>query len=298
MASNSDLFDGMAIFCEVVEANGFAAAAASTGHSASHVSKAVARLEARMGVRLLNRTTRRLSLTDVGRTYYDQARQIVDDARTVRDRIMNIGEKPVGLLRVSAPVSFSQTHINRWLPEFMLAYPDLRIDIEISDRMVDIVAEGFDVVIRASRLDDTSLIARKLTTTRLMTVAAPDYLRRRGTPVTPHELSGHTLIDFSYRKMSGSWEYRGPKGRSLTVAITPTLVCNSAETELAAAVAGAGITRLPSMACEAELKSGELVPILTDFEEPPIGVYALYPSRAHLAPKVRAFVDFLVEKCV
>jgi DNA-binding transcriptional LysR family regulator len=298
MDNNKYLFDGMAIFCEVVEANGFAVAAARMGHSASHVSKAVTRLESRLGARLLNRTTRTLSLTEIGRNYYEQSRQIIDDARAVQSRILNIGENPIGLLRVSVPVSFSQTHTNKWLPEFLQLYPDVRLEVEVSDRLVDIVAEGFDVVIRAARLDDTGLIARKLTTSRLVTVASAEYLQRHGVPETPHDLSGHTLIDFSYRKMAGSWEYRTDNGRSISVAIAPRLVCNSAETELAAALAGAGITRLPSMACEKELASGQLVPILESFAEEPIGVYALYPSRAHLAAKVRAFVDFLVSKCV
>lgn len=287
----------MMIFCEVVEANGFAAAAARLGHSASHVSREVARLETRLGARLLNRTTRRLSLTEIGRTYFEQSRQIIDDAKAVQKRILSVGEKPVGLLRVSVPVSFSQTHINKWLPEFLQAYPDVRLDVEISDRIVDIIAEGFDVVIRASRLDDTGLIARKLMSSRLMTIASPEYLRRFGEPQSPRALQDHALIDFSYRKMAGSWEYRGDKGRPIAVAIKPCLVCNSAETELAAVVAGAGISRLPEMACAKEVEAGLVQPILTRYEEPPIGVYALYPSRAHLAMKVRAFVDFVVTKC-
>lgn len=298
MDTNRNLFDGMTIFCEVVEANGFAAAAAHLGHSASHVSKEVARLETRLGARLLNRTTRRLSLTEIGRTYFEQSRQIIDDAKSVQNRILSIGEKPIGLLRISVPVSISQTHINKWLPEFLQTYPDVRMEVEVSDRMVDIVAEGFDVVIRASRLDDTGLIARKLMTSRLLTVASPAYLERCGEPENPHALSDHALIDFSYRKMSGSWEYRANAGRSISVSISPLLVCNSAETELAAVVGGVGIARLPGMACERELDAGLLVPILTAYEELPIGVYALYPSRAHLAAKVRAFVDFLVAKCV
>ncbi len=297
MDNNKSLFDGMTIFCEVIEANGFSAAAARLGHSASHVSKAVARLEARLGTRLLNRTTRKLSLTEAGWTYFEQSRRIIDDAKAVQDQILSVGDRPMGLLRVSAPVSFSRNHIDHWLPEFLQACPEVRLEIDVSDRMVDIVAEGFDVVVRAGRLDDTGMIARRLKTSRLLTLASPDYLQRFGEPESPHDLGDHTLIDFSYRKMASSWEYRTGKGRSISVAVAPRLICNSAETELAAALAGTGITRLPSMACEAEIASGRLVPILADYEEPPIGIYALYPSRAHLAAKVRAFVDFLVTKC-
>ncbi|MEX3008540.1 LysR family transcriptional regulator [Hoeflea sp. TYP-13] len=297
MDNNRDLFDGMAIFCAVVDANGFAAAAERLGHSASHVSKEVARLEARLGARLLNRTTRTLSLTDVGQTYYEQAHRIVEDAREIRNSILSIGDKPMGLLRVSVPVSFARNYLDGWLPEFMRTYGDVRLHVEASDRMVDVVAEGFDVVVRAGRLDDTGLIARKLMMSRLLTVASPQYLTRNGTPDTPGALVDHTLIDFSYRKTATVWEYGRPGAKKVSVSVSPRLVCNSADTELAVALAGVGITRLPSMACERELASGALVPLLTRFEEEPIGVYAIYPSRTHLAAKVRAFVDYLSDKC-
>ncbi|WP_419911012.1 LysR family transcriptional regulator [Hoeflea sp.] len=297
MNDNKNLFDGMIIFCAVVDANGFAAAGEQLGHSASHISKEIASLEERLGVRLLNRTTRTLSLTDIGRTYYEQASAIIDDARDIRDRILAVGDTPMGLLRVSVPVMFARNYLDAWLPQFMDAFPSVRLHIEASDRMVDVVAEGFDVVVRAGRLEDTSLIARRLMTSRMLTVASPGYLARRGTPETPSDLTGHTLIDFSYRRSATTWEYRGAGENRLSITVTPTLVCNSADTELAVALAGAGITRLPSMACEKELASGALVPILTRYEEEPIGVYALYPSRVHLAAKVRAFVDFLAARC-
>ena len=297
MTNNKDLFDGMAVFCAVVDANGFSAAAERTGHSASHVSKQVSRLEERLGVRLLNRTTRTLSLTEVGQTYYEEAQRIVEDAREIQNRILSLGDRPSGLLRVSVPVSFAHNYLDHWLPEFMRTYVDIRLHVEASERMVDVVAEGFDVVVRAGRLEDTDLIARRLMTSRLLTVASPQYLARNGTPETPAELSDHTLIDFSYRKSATRWDYGGEGQRKHFVTVAPRLVCNSAETELAAALAGVGITRLPSMACERELDSGALVPLLGRFEEEPIGVYAVYPSRIHLAAKVRAFVDFLAEKC-
>ncbi|WP_136658948.1 LysR family transcriptional regulator [Nitratireductor sp. XY-223] len=297
MKNNKDLFDGMIIFCAVVDANGFAAAAERLGHSASHISKEIARLEERLGARLLNRTTRTLSLTEVGRVYYEQASMIVEDAREIRNRIVAAGDTPTGLLRVSVPVSFARNYLDAWLPDFMETFKNVRLHVEASDRMVDVVAEGFDVVVRAGRLDDTGLIARRLMTSRLLTVASPDYLSRQGTPQTPAELTGHTLIDFSYRRIATTWEYMGAGDKKVSVSVAPRLVCNSAETEMAAALAGVGITRLPSMACETEIASGALVPILTRYEEDPIGVFALYPSREHLAAKVRAFVDFLAARC-
>lgn len=296
MSINNDVFDGMIVFREVVEADGFTAAARNLGHSPSHVSKAIARLEDRLGARLLNRTTRTISLTEIGQVYYEQARQIIDDAREAQHRISSAGERAFGLLRVSIPVSFGLTYLNGWLPEFLDMYPDIKLKIEASDRIIDIVAEGYDVVVRAGQLDDAEFIAKRLMTSRRMTVAAPDYLERQGLPKNPAELSEHVLIDFSYRHLSGFWDYAGEGGNAIRVPVSPRIVCNSAETELALAVAGVGITRLPGMACRAALAGGDLVAILETFEEPPIGIFAVYPSRSHLAAKVRVFVDFLDDK--
>jgi len=296
MSSNGAVFDGMIVFCEVVEAAGFSAAAQRLGHSASHVSKEIVRLEDRLGARLLNRTTRTVSLTDDGRIYYEHARRVVDDARDAESAILSVKDKPLGLLRVSVPVSFSLNYLNQWLPEFLDAYPEVNLEIEASDRIVDIVAEGYDVVVRAGQLDASDLIAKKLLTSRRLTVASPAYLRERGEPSRPDELVGHTLIDFSQRKIASIWSYSGEGGREIRVHVQPRVVCDSGETELALAVSGVGITRLPSLACQKELDSGALVTILTGFEKPPLGVWAVYPSRSHLAAKVRAFVDFLDSK--
>ena len=296
MSNNDHVFDGMVVFCEVVEAAGFTAAAKNLGHSASHVSKEVARLEDRLGARLLNRTTRTVSLTESGRIYYETARRVVDDARAAETQILSVRDQPFGLLRVSVPVSFSLGYLNAWLPEFLNAYPAVRLEIEASDRVVDIVAEGFDVVVRAAQLDDTELIAKRLLTSRRLTVASPAYLDAHGEPSSPEELAEHTLIDFAHRRIAGTWNYIRGDGSEIRVNVTPRVVCDSAETEAALAVAGIGITRLPSLACRDELASGALVPILTAFEKPPLGVYVVYPSRSHLAAKVRAFVDFLSDK--
>ena len=290
-------FDGMVLFCAVVEAGSFTAAARKLGHSVSHVSKEVARLEGRLGTRLLNRTTRTISLTETGRVYYDQARQIVRDAEAIDQRIQAVGDRPFGLLRVSVAVMFGHAYLNQWLPEFLSDYPDITCEVEVSDRKVNIVAEGFDAVVRAGRLEDTDLIAKELTRTRRMAVASSTYLDANGTPKHPHDLSDHALIDFSYRSIANVWDFAGTSGKTIAVPVAPVVTCNSAEMEAALAVAGVGITRLPQLACEDEIASGALVPILEGFEKPPIGIYVVYPSRAHLAPKVRAFVDFLDHKC-
>jgi DNA-binding transcriptional LysR family regulator len=296
MNINNALFDGMLVFSEVVDAGGFSAAARRLGHSASHVSKEIARLEDRLGARLLNRTTRTVSLTEDGKIYYEQIGQVIRDAQAAEDRIVSVKDKPVGLLRVSVPVSFSLSYLNAWLPEFLNIYPDIQLEIEASDRRVEIVAGGFDVVVRVGQLDSSDLIAKRLMMSRGVTVASPDYLRLHGEPSSPEELSAHTLIDFSHRRIASIWTFAGQDGREIKIRISPRVVCDSAETELALAVAGIGITQLPSLACQKELASGALQPILTQYEKPPIGVWAVYPSRSHLAAKVRVFVDFLDKK--
>lgn len=296
MNNKKTLFDGLIVYCAVVENEGFTAAARALGHTPSHVSKEIARLEERLGARLLNRTTRTVSLTDVGGNYYQKARQIIEDASSAEKQILDTSHKPSGLLKLSVPVSVALSCLNAWLPEFLDAYPDIRMSIDASDRLVDIVAEGFDVVVRAGQLKDSDLVARKLVTSRLMTVASPRYLATAGTPETPDELQGHVLIDYSLREISDLWGFSGHQGQLVNVPVVPRITCNSAETEQALAIAGVGITRLPGFSCQDKILSGDLVAILEDYEMPPIGLYAIYPSRSQLATKVRAFVDFLTRK--
>ncbi len=293
---NNNMFDGILVFCAVVDNQGFAAAARSLGHTPSHISKEIARLEARLGTRLLNRTTRSLNLTEEGQRYYNSVRPLVDDVKQAENKLQQRVNIPGGMLKISIPVSFAQSCLNDWLPEFLDAYPDIRLTIEASDRKVDVIEEGFDVVIRAGRLDDSNLVARKLANSRLMTLAAPHYLEKYGCPQHPEDLSSQTTIDFSFRQLGQGWQYNLGNGKSITVNVVPRVNCNSAETEEALAVAGVGITRLPSFACQKSLDSGALVAILEAFDEPAIGIYAIYPSRSHLSLKVRVFVDFLVAK--
>ncbi|NKB51136.1 MAG: LysR family transcriptional regulator [Rhizobiaceae bacterium] len=294
---NDNQFDGMVIFCAVVDQGGFTAAAKALNHTTSHVSKVVARLEARLGSRLMNRTTRTFSLTESGEVFYENSSRIIKDAEHTLSLISQNEERAFGHLKVSVPVMFADACLNGWLPEFVNAFPDITLEIESSDRFVDIVAEGFDVVVRAADLDDSLLIARKIMSTRRLTVASPDYLARHGTPAAPGDLETHTLIDFSYRGIANMWTYRGKDGGNLSVRVTPKIRCNIASMELALASSGFGITRLPLLVAENQLKSGELVAILTDYENPPLELHAIYPSRQHLAPKVREFVDFLARKC-
>lgn len=293
---DNEVFDGLIIFCAVADTLGFSSAALRLGHTPSHVSKEIARLEQRLGARLFNRTTRSVSLTEAGQRFHRDARQLVADAKLAERRLRDLSTAPTGDLKISVPVAFARSWLDDWLGEFLKTYPEIRLDMEASERLVDIVAEGFDVVVRAGYLDDSDLVAKKLATSRRIIVASPDYLDRNGVPKTPEDLIHHQIIDFSMRKSIGQWSFIDRAGKRRTVSLSPRVECNSAETEEALAADGIGITALPEFACARAISQGRLVPILEDYEEPPIGLYAIYPSRRQLAAKVRVFVDFLATK--
>jgi len=294
MNDNIELLDGIVVFTTVVETGGFSAAAKKLRRSVSYVSKNVTRLEARLKVRLLHRTTRTVVPTDSGKAYYERCRQIVAAARETEQDLVATHRNPQGHLRVSMPVSFGHSYLDDTLPDFLEAYPDITVNAELNDHLVDVVAEGFDVVIRAGKLEDSSLVARRLMTSRIMTVASPDYLARHGTPQKPVDLEQHNCISSS-RVAVAQWTFVGPDKTPIGLDIKSRIISNSSQMQLPMAVNGVGITQLPHFICYREIQSGELVPILTDYEKDPISVYAVYPNRAHLSAKVRVFVDFLVK---
>jgi DNA-binding transcriptional LysR family regulator len=287
---------GIDIFVAVVEADSFTQAAAQLGKSASYVSKAVSRLENELGARLLNRTTRSLSLTDAGRSYFEQCRAIVAEAEQAALMVSEADHEPRGVLKVSAPVSFGISHLAAALPDFLRDAPELKLDIELNDRKVDVVADGFDVVLRVGQLADTSLIAKRIATVTGVTAASPAYWDARGRPQHPAELANHTCIAYSLIHAPNRWQYRDQDGRPTTVDVASRVICNSAELECALAVAGMGVIRMPEFACQAEIEAGRLEPVLEDYARAPFGIYAVYPHRRHLSAKVRAFVDFLVDR--
>jgi DNA-binding transcriptional LysR family regulator len=294
---DNKIFDGMVVFCSVIEHGTFTAAAKALNHTTSHVSKEVARLEDRLGTRLMNRTTRKISLTESGCIFYENSSRIIDDAESIHSQILTTQDRPYGHLKVSVPVMFGDTCLNQWLPEFIAEFPDITHDVQVSDRVVDIIADGFDVVVRAGQLENAEFIAKRLMTTRQLTVASPDYLNIHGEPTTPDDLEGHSLVDFTYRGISNIWEYQTSTGKTVTVKVKPKIRCNSPSMEIALASSGFGITRIPQLAAAQQLNAGKLVPILVDFENDELEFHAVYPSRRHLAPKVRVYVDFLARKC-
>ena len=291
--ANTDLLDGVAVFVGVINAGSFTAAARALGHSTSYVSKEITRLEKRLGSRLLNRTTRTISLTDVGRAYYERCSQIVIDAENAERSINQLQDRPRGLLRINAPASFGSKYLLDVLPLFMHRYPEVKLEVEFNDRLIDVVAEGYDVVIRVGEIKDTNLVARKFTSSKGVVVASPDYLKRMGCPKTVEELTQHDCIAYSLLPTPTVWDFY-KDGKRSSVTVDPRAMCNSAEIEVAMLKQGIGITRLPLFTCEQEVASGDLQIILEDYDQIQLDVFAVYPHRQYLTAKVRAFVDFVV----
>lgn len=299
MTDNSDskLFDGMVIFTKVVECGSFSGAATTTGHSNSYISKTLNKLEARVGVRLLNRTTRSISLTPEGQIYFEQCQQLVLDAHDAQSLLTQSHIEPKGLLKVSCPTSFAESHLQEVVSEFMHHYPAVNLVLDLNDRHVDLVQDGFDLVIRATeQLPESSLVCRKIYSCKGYTVVSHDYIKRFGLPLSPKQLSEHQCLCYSNLKQANKWSYTHSNGTHSQVAVTAKLLCNSASMELAMVLAGHGICRLPEFVMEKALKDKKLAILFTDYIAPTIDVYAIYPSRKHLSPKVRRFIDLLVEK--
>ena len=286
----------MAVFARDVEEESFSAAARLLGLSKSAVSKQVARLEDRLGVRLLHRTTRRLSLTEEGATFFRGCQRALAEAEAAESAVTHLAAAPRGTLKVNAPMSFGVAHLSPLIPAFMARFPDLKVELELNDRLVDLVEEGFDVGVRITRLQDSSLIARRLAPSRNVICAAPDYLRARGSPEAPEALAGHDCLLYSYTTEGRVWRLRSAAGRR-QVTVRGRLLANNGEALRDAALQGLGVARLPTFIVGDALRQGHLLRLLTDWsDERESGVYAVYPASRNLAPKVRVFVDFLVER--
>lgn len=290
-----DSLDEMAVFAGVAEAGGFTAAAAVLGISKSAVSKRVSRLEDRLGARLLNRTTRRLSLTEVGAAFHERCIRILAEVEEAELAVSNLQAKPRGTLRVNAPMSFGVLHVVPALAGFMSRYPELKVDLVLNDRVVDLIEEGFDVAVRIANLPDSSLVARRLASFRRVVCASPDYLRRHGTPVHPRDLRDHNCLNYTYLLTTGGWRFRGPSG-PLTVSVSGTLEANNGDALCAAALSGIGVCMLPIFIVDKDLLAGRLQAVLRDFEETGLSIQAVFPHARHLSAKVRAFIDFLAQR--
>lgn len=302
-----DDLNAIAVFTRVVEAESFSGAAKQLGLSKSAVSKQVRRLEDRLGARLLNRTTRSLGLTAMGAAYYERCARVMAEVAAADRTVSALHPEPRGTLKVNAPVTFGIMHLAPLLPDFLAACPDARLDLSLNDRFIDLIAEGYDLVIRIGWLADSSLIARKLAPSRHVVCAAPAYLDARGTPATPADLARHACLTYSNLDRPDIWRFTGPKdgsdggdggdnGGTHTVRISGNLTVNNGDILAAAARAGTGIVRLPTFMVGGDLKSGRLRQVLPDYAVADTAIYAVYPENRHLSPLVRAFVDFLVDR--
>jgi DNA-binding transcriptional LysR family regulator len=283
--------EDMHILAATVDAESFTGAAERLGLSKQYVSRRVMALEARLGVRLLNRSTRRLSVTDVGREYYERVVKILDEVSDAELAATRQNASPRGALRVTAPMSFGTLHLSPLLPAFLARHPELRIEIDLNDRTVDLIGEGYDMAIRVGVLRDSSLVARQIASTRMVACCSPGYLARRGAPASPAALKDFDCLLYGHGP-SVEWTF-AVQGRPAPVAVTGRLRANNGELARDAAIAGEGIAWLPTFIVCAALQAGRLVTVLDGFAPPPVGVYAIYPSHRQASLAIRAFTDFL-----
>jgi DNA-binding transcriptional LysR family regulator len=290
-----DRFDNMRVFAKVVESSSFTGAAARLGISASMVSQHVKELEERLGVRLLNRTTRKVSLTETGRAYYERCTRLLADLVETEEVVSNMHADPRGELRVIATPSFGILQLAPAIADFTERFPAISLELMLSERIVDLIDEGFDVAVWVGQLPDSSLIARQLAPCRMVVCGAPSYFEKHGIPRTPADLTAHNCLTVSGNGLSyyRAWHLTAADGTVLNISPIGSLRTNSGAVQKVAALAGHGLVCLPTYLVGDALQSGRLVTVLDDYTAPPLTLRALYPHNRHLSAKVRAFVDFL-----
>lgn len=291
-----DRFQSLTAFAKVVEAGSFARAADRLDLSVSAVSRQVAELEAQLGVRLLNRTTRRLSLTESGRAFYERCVQLLADLEEAEEAVTASAVLPRGTLRLTASVSFGVGYLAPAIADFRLQHPQLRFDVELSDRAVDIVDEGIDLAIRIGDIGSHALIGRRIGVSRLVCCAAPSYLARHPAPNTPEDLAAHPCLTYEYSSIGNVWRFIDAENRVHDVKVTGPAHANNGAMLAALAVAGVGINLEPDFIVVNDVRAGRLTPLLNGYTPPTISINAAYSSRRHLSAKVRTFIDFLAAR--
>lgn len=287
-----DRFLEMQTFNAVVDAGSFVKAADALAMSKAAVSRYVVDMETRLGVRLLHRTTRRLSLTDEGQIFYVRSKELLAELAEAEDEITSRSEAASGLLRINAPFTFGVLHLAPLWGGFRAQHPQVKLEVTLADRLVDLVDEGYDVAIRIANLESSTLVSKRLATTRMVLCASPQYLKRHGTPMHPSELADHDVISYSYWSTKDEWHFTGPLG-AVSVKTNPCIHTNNGDTCRAAALASQGIILQPSFLVGDDLAAGTLLELMPEFRSLELGIYAVYPTRKHVSPKVRALLDFL-----
>ena len=288
-----DRFSAMQTFTRVVDLGSFAKAAERLGLSTSACSRQIADLEAHLDTRLLNRTTRRLSLTEAGRAFHERCGPFLSDMEEAEQAAHAGREKPRGTLRVTTSVNFGLRYVTPLIGPFLQKHPDVRIDVSLSDRIVDIVEEGFDLAVRIGESRSTSVIARKLGESKMIPCAAPAYLKKHGAPKTPAQLTEHNCLLYEYLSPRHEWRFTGADGRAHKVRVSGNMQTNNGELLANAAAQGVGVCCEPDFLVAAHLANGSLKRVLPDFDGMVTSIHAVYPSRRHLSAKVRAFTDVL-----
>jgi DNA-binding transcriptional LysR family regulator len=282
-------------FVQVVESGSFAKAAARLGLSTTATSRQVAELETHLQTRLLNRTTRRVSLTEGGRAFYERAIQLLADLEEAEQEASRAAVVPRGVIKLTTSVNFGVRHVAPAIAAFLARHGEVRFDVSLSDRVVDLVEEGFDLAIRVGTAGPHNVVVRKLGETRIVPCASADYLAKHGTPQVPEDLARHNCFTYEYVTPRNVWTFRDADGRERPVRVGGSLHSNNGDLLAEAAARGAGIVFEPAFIVGPEVRAGRLVPLLQDFSPAPLPIYAVYPSRKHLSAKVRSFVDFLIE---
>ncbi|MFR0713615.1 LysR family transcriptional regulator [Enterobacterales bacterium BD_CKDN230030183-1A_HGKHYDSX7] len=282
----------MKVFCTVVDRGSFVAASEVLCVSNGAVSRRISMLEERLGVRLLHRTTRRLALTEEGRLFYQQARDVLSRIDEAESSVSQGAGEPLGTLRINAPFSFGILHLaSRWA-RFLERYPKIELDINLNDRQVDLIEEGYDVAIRVARLQDSSLIGRKIASTRMRLCAAPSYLEKCPSLNEPGDLMSHPVIAYTNFAMGNDWRYVGPDGEGV-ISTRPVVRSNNGDTCRSIALAGGGILLHPSFMIGQDIEEGRLIEIFPDLKFVELGIYIVYPTPKYLPPKVQALIHFL-----
>ncbi len=287
-----DRFLEMRVFAAVVDAGSFVKAAEALDISKAAASRIVADLEARLSVRLLHRTTRRQSLTAEGEVFHVRSKELLAAVDEVEAEVTERAGRAVGILKVSAPVTFGVLHLAPLWSGFMAKNPDVELEVNLSDRMVDVVEEGIDLAVRIARLHSSSLVSRQLSSTRLVLCASKRYLRKHGTPRNPEDLGRRDVLAYSLLMTGDTWEFTGPDG-PVSVRVKPRLRTNSGDTCRAVALGHEGIILQPTFMVHEDLRTGALVEVLPQYRSVELGIYAVYPTRKHLSPKVRVLIDYL-----
>ena len=289
-----DRIDAMQAFVAVADLQGFAPAARKLGLSPSGVTRLIAALEQRLGARLLQRTTRSVTLTDIGTRYLERARRILADVEEAEGSAQDERTRPSGRLVVSAPVGFGRLHVSPVMSAYLKRYPEVSAELRLADRMVNLVEDGIDLAVRIGHLADSSLVARHVGEMRRIVVASSGYLKQRGEPDTPEAVASHETIQFGAMTASPDWRFV-EDGREIRVACTPRFTTNSADAAIQYAEQGGGLTRVLAYQAADAIKGGRLKLVLAQFEQPPLPIHIVYPTSRLLSAKVRTFIDLVTD---